>query len=222
MAKREKKHEEEEFHLLVVEDDEQVATMLRRRLERLAKVTIAASATEARERLRDHAWVAAIVDVGLPEGALAGLAVLEALRSEFPALPLLTFTGQLGVERESTLAIGDQSGGLGAFLLPKGSTEKVVAFVENAVQSSLVHERARMSLERYLIVVHHLRDREASIVVWVAGGGALKDYADREGIALTTARTHARRVCQRTGFPDLRAFIIAVQAERLGDIPDDR
>lgn len=211
MAKHEKKHDAEEFHLLVVEDDELVARMLQRRLESFTRPTITASAAEATARMRDHDWVAAIVDVGLPEGVIAGLDVLEHLRRELPELPLLTFTARFGAERETTEAIALRSTRAGALVLPKeGSIEELLAFVRRAV-------RQRMSLEDYLIQAHGLTTREASIVAWVAAEGTLQAFAEREGIALTTVRTHARRIVQRTGFSDLRALVIAAQEARLAD-----
>jgi two-component system phosphate regulon response regulator OmpR len=75
-------------HVLVVDDDRRIRELLRSFLAANGlRVTAAASAAEARERMRGLAFDAAIVDVMMP--GETGVAFTRSLRSEGGALPVL-------------------------------------------------------------------------------------------------------------------------------------
>lgn len=91
-------------NVLVIDDDPAVLDSLRTMLETAGfKVTCAAHAHEAIERIRDYAPQVILTDVYMPEGD--GFELLSALRKQESKIPVVVMSGaidrdQLGVARQ--------------------------------------------------------------------------------------------------------------------------
>lgn len=106
-------------------------------------VSLATTAAEGVARLHEATWTALIVDIGLPEGELAGIDVLNTARELDPALPMLVVTGRLASTKGTSDAIAVGTMRVGAPILPKPvPRDELLAFARRA-------EISRMSTARY-------------------------------------------------------------------------
>lgn len=193
--------------VLVIEDDVDVARAVERIL-REYEVSLATTATEGIARLSETAWTALIVDIGLPEGDLAGIDVLRAAREQDPALPILVVTGRLASEKATSDAIALGTMRVGAPILPKPvPREDLLAFVRHA-------NALRMPFERYLVEVKRFSPREAEILAWVQRGRTLDAYAASRGLSRATVKSYGRRILRQTGAANLQSVLLAIQRER--------
>ncbi len=84
---------EDASHILVVDDDARLRSLLRRYLaENGFRVSVAAHAAEARDKLRFLAPDALVLDVMMP--GESGLDLTGALRAQSPSLPILLLTAR--------------------------------------------------------------------------------------------------------------------------------
>lgn len=84
-------------HLLIVEDDELLRDALGRLLEQAGhQASMAVDGESALAQLADGAFDGVVLDLGLPR--IDGLTVLQRLREQLPALPVLILTARDGVE----------------------------------------------------------------------------------------------------------------------------
>lgn len=194
--------------VLLVEDDVPVAEALSRMLDDY-QVHHASNATDAARLLTERRWTAAIVDIGLPEGELAGIDVLRAARAHDAMLPMLAITGLLASGETTSYAIALGGLRIGVSIAPKPVLRAdILEFMQRAVL-------ARMPLERYL-QTRGFSPREAALIAWVAEGETVKSYAKHAGLSLSTVKTYVARILQRTGAASIHGLIIAIERERFG------
>ncbi|MBI4270439.1 MAG: response regulator [Candidatus Rokubacteria bacterium] len=115
-------------------------------------VETAATGAESLERLRHHAFDAAIVDITLPD--VSGLELLRALRAEAPALEVVFITG------EGTLqtAIEAIDGAAFAYLTKPIEMEHLLAVLRRAIERRRLTQALRESEERYRLIAENIRD----------------------------------------------------------------
>ncbi|MEF8974496.1 MAG: PAS domain-containing protein [Haloarcula sp.] len=144
------------IRLLHVDDEpdfaETAAAFLERENDRL-RVETASNAEEALERLEAAAFDCIVSDYDMP--GRTGIEFLEAVREEYPDLPLVLFTGK-GSEEVASDAI---SAGVTDYLQKEGGTDQYTLLanrVQNAVsarQSATEAKRRRHRLEQVLKTV---------------------------------------------------------------------
>jgi PAS domain S-box-containing protein len=142
--------------LLHVDDEpdfaETAAAFLERENDRLC-VETASSAAEALDRLEASTFDCIVSDYDMP--GRNGIEFLEAVREEYPELPLILFTGK-GSEEVASDAI---SAGVTDYLQKEGGTDQYTLLanrIENAVsarQSATAARRRRHRLEQILKTV---------------------------------------------------------------------
>ncbi|WP_136686648.1 PAS domain S-box protein [Halorhabdus amylolytica] len=132
----------ESIRVLYVDDDEDVldlvATMLEREDDRL-RVETARGASEAMDRLEGDGLDCVVSDYEMP--SRDGLELLDAVRSEYPELPFILFTGK-GSEEIASEAI---SAGVTDYLEKSRGSEQYTVLhnrIENAVERYRASERA--------------------------------------------------------------------------------
>lgn len=85
------------YHLLVVEDDESVAAAISLLAKGVGSVEVVSTVADANDAIaRLTGPVAALVDLGLPDGS--GYEVIETLRSRIPDAPVMVLTGNMAPE----------------------------------------------------------------------------------------------------------------------------
>jgi DNA-binding NarL/FixJ family response regulator len=178
--------------VLVVEDEEVLQRTLLRIVRRRFAAEAASSATEARDVVLRWEILAVLLDVGLPEGAGAGLALLRWIREERPQIATAVVTAHT---EHDTISEVRRLGGL---FVPKpfdiGTVETTLDELE--VRCRIATRTA--ALER-IRTEASLTPREFEILCWSAEGRSLKSYAVHAGRSINSARTHVRRILGKTG-----------------------
>lgn len=193
--------------VLLVEDDPAIAEALRRMLDDY-DVHHSGNATDAIRRLTERRWTALVVDIGLPEGELAGIEVLRAAQAHDSTLPLLAITGLLASSEATSNAIALGGHRIGVSIIPKPvPREDLRRFMADAV-------RTRMPLQRFL-EERGFSPREAELVVYLAEGGTMKDFAETKGLSLSTVKTYRLRALERGRAASIQELILSVEKVRL-------
>jgi DNA-binding response OmpR family regulator len=115
---------------LVVDDEERIRYFLKKTLERVGYVVVAASSgEEALDLLRDTAFDVAIIDLSLG-GRVDGIKVLEAIRWRWPGMAAVILTAHGSLE-SAMAAIRE---GVDGYLLKPAKPEEVRAAVQQALE----------------------------------------------------------------------------------------
>lgn len=127
-----------EHRLLVVDDDAQVLRIIQTYLEhRGCDVAAATSCEEARERLAERAYDAAIIDYALPDGT--AFDVLAFIKERELATPSVVLTGQGSIE----LAVGAMRAGAEHFLCKPVKMHALEEALSRSFSSSKTKPRPR-------------------------------------------------------------------------------
>lgn len=184
--------------LLIVDDERDVL----RGLERMARAHVEVhGATTAKEALDIASrWnvTMALVDWTLPDGD--GLELIKHLRAEEQerdiACALITGGDPDNVVTEKLHELD------APLLLKPIETATVGSFIARARERNALDDACRKS---------RLSKRHRQLVQWSARGRRIKSFADYARISYATVRAHAREICRRTGFRNIRAFVESVQ-----------
>lgn len=161
--------------ILYVEDDEDQLVIVRRILPRAEfPVTWAATAAEARTRLRETRFDLVILDHGLPD--TNGLLLLEEIKRDYPGLPVVMLTHRA----DEALEVSACQKGAAGFLMKEKSLECLRCVVEKALQPSVGEADRRGAAER--------EERLSRILIETMSEGVL--IIDADGI-LTFANAAA-------------------------------
>ncbi len=182
--------------VLVVEDDEAQSRAIERALGRRFAVKTAATLAAARARLDDENFIAAIIDVGLPDAGEGGLELLRWLRARYPTVGALVVSARF--ERELLEAAAE----LGAFFLAKPLSMTVVErWLENTptTRREVMLAAARED--------YGLSAREFELLRWLVHGGTVDAFARHVGVGEGTAKAYARRLATKLGVPRVRDVV---------------
>ena len=154
--------------LLHVDDDpaitELTATYLERENDRIS-VTTATGAEEGLDVLATDEIDCVVSDYNMP--GTNGIEFLEAVRREYPDLPVILFTGR-GSEEIASEAI---SAGVSDYLQKGGGADKY-ALLANRVRNAVQKRRNERARERDQVII-----TEATDAILVVGPGATVQYA---------------------------------------------
>jgi len=181
--------------VLIVEDDVLVASALSRAVARHSVVQTVGTVRDALEILqRPRHWLAAIVDVGLPDGT--GMEVASRLLSPELHVPTLVLTGR------SDHRLANEAQALGAqFLFKPVSLDEIDGFLER-VMANDPKTRIGASLDA-LASAAGLTAREREIVSQILKGTARSDLAKVMQTRESTVKTHVRSILVKTAARDL-------------------
>lgn len=144
--------------VLHVDDDEplvETAAVLLERLDSQLSVVTATTATEAWERLDEHAIDCIVSDYDLEE--TTGLDFLDEIREQYPDLPFILFTGK-GSEEIASEAI---SRGVTDYLQKEAGKEQYTVLA-NRIENAVAQHRAEQEIEEtrrwYRTILKHSSD----------------------------------------------------------------
>jgi DNA-binding NarL/FixJ family response regulator len=186
--------------LLLVEDEELLAQSLIRTLSGLRRTERAATVAEARERLdTTPSWLAAVVDIGLPDGS--GLDVVRYARQKLPLLPVLILTAredeplinEAHVLRASYAVKPFDLGEMRRFVLRAESFEAV----PNSVLDESVAELAKEC---------GLTRREAEVVAAAFARRSRREVLATLGVSENTLKSQVKSILRKTGHDSMQAL----------------
>jgi len=199
---------DEEPVLLLVEDDP-LARQAVARLLLPRDVHQAGSAAEALAAVATRSdWTGLIVDVGLPEGNLAGLHLLRTLRETLPDIPAVILTGQLKEEIVHTLSL------LRADYLMKPAGREKLAWFLGKVDA---HLRRFDAIVERASARYDLSARQAEIVRWFLERKSVDAYLAHASISRSTFNKHRDAILAKTGDRGLHTLVARLLAEALGE-----
>jgi two-component system invasion response regulator UvrY len=159
----------------------------------------AATTQETIERLGQKACDVLVLDVFMP--GRTGLEVLEEVRREYPALPVLV----LSSTPEEQLAIRVLKAGASGFLNKQTAPENLIHAVQKLLSggkyvSAAVAERLAKEIGRANQQPHErLSDREFQVMRMLVAGKSLKEIADELALSAKTISTFHTRIWQKLG-----------------------
>lgn len=161
----------------------------------------AASIEETLECLRSEPFDAAVLDV--PLGASSGFDVVERIRADYPALPLIV----LSTYPESHYAMAFLRAGANAFLPRKLEPAEILAAIATVlgggryVTAALATEVARSVDGGALKLPHErLSAREFEVFRLLATGKSPTEIAAMLNLSVKTVSTYRTRILEKTGF----------------------
>lgn len=195
--------------VLVVDDEERVASSVVRAASRHAPAFRAASLHEAlaMSRMPGKKWIAAIVDVGLPDGS--GLDLVRRLREHLPGLPVLVMTGR----EERHIANEAQAGGAYFAFKPIGIAD-VDAFMRRVI-TALPRSKVAAALDA-LARSADLSIRETEILELTLEGLSRAALRERFDVKDSTLKTQIRSILTKCGEPDLDALVQRILGAAVG------
>lgn len=195
--------------LLVVEDDP-LAVRLIHEVLGSREYVVARSAGAALIALDDgHTWTGAVIDIGLPEGLDAGLAVLRTIRAHerFRRIPCMALTGQF--DRE----LADRTSELGAhYILKPPTVAKLQDFLDRTDRR---RQRTQVALVDQASSRYGLSRRQAELLGWLLEGRTLKSFCVHAGIEYRTLKDHRRELLAKTGDETLEALVSRILLDAL-------
>ncbi len=133
-----------------------------------------------------------LIDVGLPEGARAGLDLLGWIRETHRDLPCALVTGTC--EREVVNA-GER---LRATVIIKPATAELLAIVLEQVDRPTTEELP-LVIARAAKTEHQLTERETLVVSWFIGGQSQAAFLVYAGMSRSTFKSHRTSILNKTG-----------------------
>jgi DNA-binding NtrC family response regulator len=131
--------------ILIIEDEHALGNALALAVRRLGHLpTLAASGAAALERLREQAYEAIVLDIGLPD--VSGLAILEGIRKSGSKIPVLIISAHATLDHTIT----SQKLGIADFLIKPLDLQRFEEVISTLVTKSVLisepAERAAISL----------------------------------------------------------------------------
>jgi len=151
-------------------------------------------------------WTGLIVDVGLPEGNLAGLHLLRTLRETLPEIPAVILTGQLREEIVHTLSLYRAD-----YLMKPAGREKLAWFLGKVD----AHARRFDAVLERAILRYDLSARQAEIVRWFLERKSVDEYLAHANISRGTFNKHSEAIRAKTGDRTLLDLVARLLSEAL-------
>jgi DNA-binding NarL/FixJ family response regulator len=187
----------------LIDDHAVVRAGVRQVLEKASAafmVREAGSAEEALACVRDGTWDAAVMDLSLPDRN--GLWLLNAIRRERPALPVLV----LSVHPEEQFAVRVLKAGAAGYISKAGTPEQFVEAVRRVLDggryiSQAVAEQLAMEVSGDVVRAPHeaLSDREFQVFRMIAEGKRPAEIAGELCLSAKTVQTYRARVLSKLG-----------------------
>ena len=191
------------INLLIVDDHAVVRRGLRQILQDEPGLSVQAEAADGYEALkavRARAFDVVVLDVSMP--GRNGLEVLEEIRRERPALPVLI----LSVHPEEQLALRLLKAGAAGYLSKDSAPEELVTAIRRVAKggkymSATLADRLVQHLQTPAAEPRHesLSDREFEVLLGLAGGQRIKEIAARHNLSVKTVSTYRARVLRKLG-----------------------
>jgi DNA-binding NarL/FixJ family response regulator len=184
--------------ILIVEDEPVLSASLVRATETyFAPLTASSKAAAIGALDRGEQLVAAIVDVGLPDGD--GLDVVQKLRDRHANLPILVLTGS-----NDPATINRAQMMRAEYVVKPFFRDNVEGFVQRALAYSSSVDKDRLNAEvTRLSSVHKLSQREAQILIYAVEGVPRRHIADALQVSENTVKTQVRSLLDKVGKANL-------------------
>lgn len=145
-----------------------------------------------------------VMDIGLQE--LDGIACVREVKIKWPRTKVLMLSGD---DSKQTIVSAFAEGADG-FLDKTTPRQKLATAITRVHEGkAALSDRVMEALINYLqsrrSIISKLSPREREILEAFNSGGSLKEIADRLGSSIETVKTHARRICAKTGVNSMRA-----------------
>ena len=186
-------------HVLVVDDDRRLRVLLSSFLRKHGyRVTVAASAAEARAFLGGLAFEIIVLDVMMPGENGLDLAASLRQRSEIPILMLTVY-------EDTDQIFKALAAGASGYLLKRSSPAKLLHAIREVhtggspMTSSIARkvvasfQKPKQTGEKQT----QLSTREEAVLVCLAKGLTYKQIADQLGLSIDTIRTYLRRIYEK-------------------------
>ncbi len=187
---------------LVVEDDEHVARWLTRVFSSFRPATHVGTVREARTFIAaiNYRLAAVVTDINLPDGS--GFDVVRMTREHRPSMSVLVLTSSVQPKVVNTSFL------LGASFLTKPTTEESLStFARKALAMERVADvRVVAALERF-VEEWALSEREAELLAHAVADKPRAELASTLGVSENTAKSHVRRLLQKSGTTDLEHVV---------------
>ena len=177
--------------ILIVEDEPSLSTTLVRTTETYFEPVTASSKSMALDLAAQEPVVAAIVDVGLPDGD--GLDVVAELRKRSADMPILVLTGSNDpstINRAQLLRA--------EYVVKPFFSDNVARFVQRALahRSSVDKDRLQATVTQ-ISTDYRLSQREAQILIFAVEGVPRRHIADVLGVSENTVKTQVRSLLEK-------------------------
>jgi len=170
-------------------------------------VHAAGSAAEAIAAVASRSdWTGLIVDIGLPEGRLAGLDLLRTLRETLPDIPAVILTGQMKEDIVDALPL------LRADFLRKPAGSEKLAWFLGKVDA---HARRLDAILERAVKHYELSARQAEIVRWFLERKSVEAYLAHANISRGTFNKHSEAIRAKTGDRTLQDLVARLLSEAL-------
>jgi DNA-binding NarL/FixJ family response regulator len=180
--------------ILIVEDEPSLSTSLVRATETyFAPVTATSKAAAMSVVDGGERVVAAIVDIGLPDGD--GLEVVKALRGKSADMPILVLTGSNDPQTINKAQLMRAE-----YVVKPFFSDNVARFVQRALayQSSEDKEKLQAMVTQ-ISTDFRLSQREAQILIYAVEGVPRRHIADVLGVSENTVKTQVRSLLEKLG-----------------------
>jgi len=180
--------------ILIVEDEPSLSTSLVRATETyFAPVTAPSKAAAMGVLEGGERVVAAIVDIGLPDGD--GLEVVKALRGKSADMPILVLTGSNDPQTINKAQLLRAE-----YVVKPFFSDNVARFVQRALayQSSDEKEKLQATVTQ-ISTDFRLSQREAQILIYAVEGVPRRHIADVLGVSENTVKTQVRSLLEKVG-----------------------
>lgn len=160
----------------------------------------ASTAQQTLERLRSEPWDVLILDINLPDGS--GLDVLQQVKQEFPAIPVLILT-MYGEEQFAARAL---RAGAAGYITKETAAEELVGAIRKVVGGGRYVSQA--FAERLVTLTdgqterqpHELlSDREFQVFRTLASGRTVSQVAETLHLSVKTISTYRARIMNKMG-----------------------
>ena len=164
------------------------------------------SATEGRRVFESSAcnWLGLVIDIGLPEGPLAGLHLLRELRARCPVVPAVVVTGTIDRELANEVAALDAT-----YVCKPPPLTGLAPFLARVVGRASAADKA-MVLCRTAATRFGLTHRERQVLECVVRGEPVELFCSRVSISARTFRAHSASVLKKTGAASLRECALSL------------
>lgn len=188
------------LRILIVDDHPIVRQGLRQALAdaEIGEIVEAATPHEALDLVRQRAWDAVVLDIGLP--GRGGLEVLKDIKHDVPRLPVLI----LSMHSEEQYAVRAIRAGAAGYLTKEAAPAKLVDAIHKIVSggryiSPELAERLATELTVDAVRPLHtsLSDREFDVLRLIASGQTVGHIAIRLSLSVKTVSTYRARILEK-------------------------
>jgi DNA-binding NarL/FixJ family response regulator len=180
--------------ILIVEDEPSLSTSLVRATETyFAPVTATSKAAAMSVVDGGERVVAAIVDIGLPDGD--GLEVVKALRGKSADMPILVLTGSNDPQTINKAQLMRAE-----YVVKPFFSDNVARFVQRALAYQSSEEKEKLqAMVTQISTDFRLSQREAQILIYAVEGVPRRHIADVLGVSENTVKTQVRSLLEKLG-----------------------